>query len=323
MNAICASLDDANVLVQRITLDFVISFISFHATSLEKKHLVKLLTYALGVFLRRDMSLNRRIFQWLLNVNGEGQSLVVNENASQDDRTDDEIIEEESYFESHSKELLIAAIVILFQDVVKNYEEYIDNKLERTSKAKSPHLKSFRVLITLLDRPEIGSAILENVLLEVIRMLYQYHIIKKEYQTSLPKQIEAVRSINDELIKNGNLLFNSFEPFYLWDYIGRLVKDCSQEIDEEQKSSEMKEIVTIKRGSFSEIFLITSYLLDVVALVSICISGFSLMFLCNIVIFRMLNDFYFRKVFTQTRNLRNNKPNVTWLDPFARMFDSL
>ena len=310
MNAICASLDDASVLVQRITLDFVISFISFHATSLEKKHLVKLLTYALGVFLRRDMSLNRRIFQWLLNVNGEGQSLVVNENASQDDRTDDEIIEEESYFESHSKELLIAAIVILFQDVVKNYEEYIDNKLERTSKAKSPHLKSFRVLITLLDRPEIGSAILENVLLEVIRMLYQYHI-KKEYQTSLPKQIEAVRSINDELIKNGNLLFNSFEPFYLWDYIGRLVKDCSQEIDEEQKSSEMKEIVTIKRASFSEIFLITSYLLDVVALVSIRISGFSLMFLCNIVIFRMLNDFYFRKVFTQTRSLRNNKPNVT------------
>lgn len=296
MNAICASLDDANVLVQRITLDFVISFISFHTTSLEKRHLVKLLTYALGVFLRRDMSLNRRIFQWLLNVNGEGQS---NGSASQDDRTEDESIEEESYFGNHSKELLIAAIVLLFQDVVKNYEEYVDNKLERTSKAKSPHLKSFRVLITLLDRPEIGSAILENVLLEVIRMLYQYHIIKKEYQTSLPKQIEAVRSINDELIKNANLLFNSFEPFYLWDYIGRLVKDCSQEIDEEQKSSEMKEIVTIERARFSEIFQITSYLLDIVTLVSICISVFSLMFLINIVIiFRMLNDFYFSKIFT-------------------------
>lgn len=297
MNAICASLDDANVLVQRITLDFVISFISFHTTSLEKRHLVKLLTYALSVFLRRDMSLNRRIFQWLLNVNGEGQS---NGSASQDDRTEDEIIEEESYFGNHSKELLIAAIVLLFQDVVKNYEEYVDNKLERTSKAKSPHLKSFRVLITLLDRPEIGSAILENVLLEVIRMLYQYHIIKKKYQTSLPKQIEAVRSINDELIKNANLLFNSFEPFYLWDYIGRLMKDCSQEIDEEQKSSEMKEIVAIERASFSEIFQITSYLLDIVTLVSICISVFSLMFLINIVIiFRMLNDFYFSKILTQ------------------------
>ena len=243
------------------------------------------------------MSLNRRIFQWLLNVNGEGQS---NGSASQDDRTEDESIEEESYFGNHSKELLIAAIVLLFQDVVKNYEEYVDNKLERTNKAKSPHLKSFRVLITLLDRPEIGSAILENVLLEVIRMLYQYHIIKKEYQTSLPKQIEAVRSINDELIKNANLLFNSFEPFYLWDYIGRLVKDCSQEIDEEQKSSEMKEIFTIERASFSEIFQITSYLLDVVTLVSICISIFSLMFLINIVIiFRMLNDFYFSKILTQ------------------------
>lgn len=296
MNAICASLDDANVLVQRITLDFVISFISFHTTSLEKRHLVKLLTYALSVFLRRDMSLNRRIFQWLLNVNGEGQS---NGSASQDDRTEDESIEEESYFGNYSKELLIVAIVLLFQDVVKNYEEYVDNKLERTNKAKSPHLKSFRVLITLLDRPEIGSAILENVLLEVIRMLYQYHIIKKKYQTSLPKQIEAVRSINDELIKNANLLFNSFEPFYLWDYIGRLVKDCSQEIDEEQKSSEMKEIVTIERARFSEIFQITSYLLDIVTLVSICISVFSLMFLINIVIiFRMLNDFYFSKIFT-------------------------
>ena len=257
---------------------------------------MKLLTYALSVFLRRDMSLNRRIFQWLLNVNGEGQS---NGSASQDDRTEDESIEEESYFGNHSKELLIAAIVLLFQDVVKNYEEYVDNKLERTNKAKSPHLKSFRVLITLLDRPEIGSAILENVLLEVIRMLYQYHIIKKKYQTSLPKQIEAVRSINDELIKNANLLFNSFEPFYLWDYIGRLVKDCSQEIDEEQKSSEMKEIVTIERARFSEIFQITSYLLDIVTLVSICISVFSLMFLINIVIiFRMLNDFYFSKIFT-------------------------
>jgi hypothetical protein len=29
-----------------------------------------------------------------------------------------------------------------------------------------------------------------------------------------------------ELIKTANLLFNSFEPYYMWDYIARWFEEC-------------------------------------------------------------------------------------------------
>ena len=77
VNAICNAVQDgANVLVQRNTLDLLILAFPMHATMLAGgaggKALLsdedrnELVTAATSVLLRRDMSLNRRLYSWLL-----------------------------------------------------------------------------------------------------------------------------------------------------------------------------------------------------------------------------------------------------------------
>ena len=76
VNAICNAVQDgANVLVQRNTLDLLILAFPMHATLthpasgkplLSDDDRNELVTAATSVLLRRDMSLNRRLYSWLL-----------------------------------------------------------------------------------------------------------------------------------------------------------------------------------------------------------------------------------------------------------------
>ncbi|NXI68506.1 DOP1 protein, partial [Anseranas semipalmata] len=80
----------------------------------------------------------------------------------------------------------------------------------------------------------LGPAILEDVLIEVFRTLYTQCKAELELQTepSFNKdhtQLSSKLRENKktaELIKTANLLFNSFEPYYMWDYIARWFEEC-------------------------------------------------------------------------------------------------
>ena len=202
----------------------------------------------------------------MLNVNSEGNAVVVF-NTSVDDP--DELSSEEStsYFHQYTKELLIAAVITLFQDVIEKSHTaskmgvkgaYLSNKMV--------YLKPFRILITLLDKPEIGSVLLEEVMIEVFRTLYkhsQFKLVSKDCN-SIHK--EDITSINEELIKYANLLFNSFEPFFMWDYLSKMLLKCNEPIDVE---GEIDLIVKVEHPTHNEIFSLITYLLDIVSLVRI------------------------------------------------------
>ncbi|EAW48672.1 dopey family member 1, isoform CRA_a [Homo sapiens] len=95
-------------------------------------------------------------------------------------------------------------------------------------------LKPFRILISLLDKPELGPVILEDVLIEVFRTLYSQCKAELDLQTEPPfskdhAQLSSKLRENKktaELIKTANLLFNSFEPYYMWDYVARWFEEC-------------------------------------------------------------------------------------------------
>ena len=276
-------MDDSNILVQRSTLDLAIAFISFHKTDIPLADVVKILTYALSVFLRRDMSLNRRIFQWLLNVNSDGQQVnQMDKSVSrEEDVTDEDVRVNTSYFLTYAKDLLTAAVIVLFQHVA-----YADLQETTTLSPRKP----FRILISLLDKPEVGSAILEDVLIEVFRTLYQYYEQKegvKSDQKASSDDSQRIADTHDELVKNANLLFNAFEPYYMWDYLGRLLKKCSknmvmnsQECVESEAATEsgisrLATLVSLKEPTHLEMFKLISYLLDVVSLVCIVLHYFT------------------------------------------------
>jgi len=101
---------------------------------------------------------------------------------------------------------------------------------------KNPHdLRPYRILISLLDKSDIGPLILDDILLDVFRYISDifYH------GTINLLKLRVIRSVNifrllylcwqepgdhasngAELIKSANLLFSSLEPRYLWQYVG-------------------------------------------------------------------------------------------------------
>ena len=103
-------------------------------------------------------------------------------------------------------------------------------------------LKPFRILLNLLDKPEIGSAILEDILIEVFKNLFLSHqhfnpkdteknksTIERSLKRNAPaKQNGSKENPMEELIKTGNLLFNTFEPYFMWQYIAKLLTSCNK-----------------------------------------------------------------------------------------------
>jgi hypothetical protein len=68
VSALCGALQDKSVLVSRATLDVILALFPLHRPFLPPSDLILLLSSALLTLLRRDMSLNRRLYSWLLGT---------------------------------------------------------------------------------------------------------------------------------------------------------------------------------------------------------------------------------------------------------------
>uniref|UniRef100_A0A8C3WRH4 DOP1 leucine zipper like protein A n=1 Tax=Catagonus wagneri TaxID=51154 RepID=A0A8C3WRH4_9CETA len=209
VEAVSTSVQDSSVLVQRSTLDLILFCFPFHMSQATRPDMIRILSAALHVVLRRDMSLNRRLYAWLLGPRSTRHSNP-EEHATY-------------YFTTFSKELLVQAMVGILQ--VNGFGE---------ESTLTQDLKPFRILISLLDKPELGPVILEDVLIEVFRTLYSQCKAELDLQMEPPfskdhAQLSSKLRENKktaELIKTANLLFNSFEPYYMWDYVARWFEEC-------------------------------------------------------------------------------------------------
>ncbi|XP_042659572.1 protein dopey-1 isoform X2 [Tyto alba] len=209
VEAVSTSVQDTSVLVQRSTLDLILFCFPFHMSQATRPDMIRILSAALHVVLRRDMSLNRRLYAWLLGPRSTRHSNP-EEHATY-------------YFNTFSKEMLVQAMVGILQ---------VNGHGEESTLMQD--LKPFRILISLLDKPELGPAILEDVLIEVFRTLYTQCKAELELRaepsfnkdhTQLSSKLRENKK-TAELIKTANLLFNSFEPYYMWDYIARWFEEC-------------------------------------------------------------------------------------------------
>ncbi|XP_064198494.1 protein dopey-1 [Anguilla rostrata] len=220
VEAVSTSVQDSSVLVQRSTLDLILFCFPFHMSQATRPDMIRILSAALHVVLRRDMSLNRRLYAWLLGFdnNGVRTGPRSTRNSSPEEHAT-------YYCNTFSKDMLVQAMVGILQGKARGGEE---------ESVLMHDLKPFRILLSLLDKPELGPAILEDVLIEVFRTLYTQCRAELDLQNQSPfskdhTQLSSKLRENKktaELIKTANLLFNSFEPYYMWDYIARCFEDC-------------------------------------------------------------------------------------------------
>ncbi|XP_026507468.1 protein dopey-2-like [Terrapene carolina triunguis] len=214
---------DSNVLVQRNTLEVLLFFFPFYtsldynesAIPLLRSDVVHILSAATQTLLRRDMSLNRRLYAWLLGSDIKGGTFASDSAAFEDHAL--------YFFGKYSKDLLVEALI-----------EILHQKLSEAALEDHAYLKPFRILISLLDKPEIGPQVVGDLFLEVIRAFYSYckdalgSDLKLSYSQSgnvLTSAIKENRSAS-EIVKTVNLLITSLSTDFLWDYMTRCFEDC-------------------------------------------------------------------------------------------------
>nr|XP_020477247.1 protein dopey-1 isoform X2 [Monopterus albus] len=252
VEAVSTSVQDSSVLVQRSTLDLILFCFPFHMSQATRPDMIRILSAALHVVLRRDMSLNRRLYAWLLGPRSTRRSNP-EEHASH-------------YFNNFSKDMLVQAMVGILQGKARGGEE---------ESILMHDLKPFRILISLLDKPELGPAILEDVLIEVFRTLHTQCRTELDLQSQSPfskdhTQLSSKLRENKktaELIKTANLLFNSFEPYYMWDYIARWFEECCRRtVNSSRRAQQCSGNIDPTELSLVEFCQLVDFLLDIVSL---------------------------------------------------------
>lgn len=206
--ALCQSIQDNSVLVQRAALDLLLLSFPIHSSHLIKDDMRKLAKSAITVVLRRDMSLNRRLYAWLLGTDGNGTP--VNWRTDKNDPLSTKELTR-TYFEENSKKMLSDAL----KDLAKNAKD-------------STGLYPFKITISLLDKSEIGACIIEDVLLDLIRL------IKRLCNNESSER-------KDEVVKMSNLLLSSLEEDYVWSFLAKNAEIAADKGD----LVEMCELITV------------------------------------------------------------------------------
>ncbi|KAM6979247.1 protein DOP1B isoform 1-T1 [Tautogolabrus adspersus] len=219
LKSVCLSLQDSNTLVQRNMLEIVLYFFPL-ATCLEPmeasiavspEDMIAVVSAASLTLLRRDMSLNRRLYAWLLGTNIKGDMVTPHPTFST-------TTEEHTtfYFNTYSRDFLVQALISILKQ--KSDPENVTGCL-----------RPFRIIMSLLDKPEIGPVVLSSVLLEVVRAFYTYcrEMLGEETITSsgfsgnqLAIKIKENKKAS-EVIKTMNMLVSSMNSEYLWEYMTR------------------------------------------------------------------------------------------------------
>ncbi|NWR47447.1 DOP2 protein, partial [Regulus satrapa] len=262
IKSLCVSVLDSNVLVQRNTLEAILFFFPFYTALdckestilLRRADLVYILSAATQTLLRRDMSLNRRLYAWLLGSDIKGGTFAPDSTTSEDHAV--------YFFGKYSKDLLVESLIVIL------HQKFPESDPEEQHQA---YLKPFRILISLLDKPEIGPQVVGDLFLEVLRAFYSYckdtlgSDLQLSYNQSGNILASAIKENKNasEIVKTVNLLITSLSTDFLWDYLTKCFEDCFR-----TKSTGMSyplENVSAP-PSISELCTLLVFLLDVIPL---------------------------------------------------------
>lgn len=210
-------LTDDQPLVQRGFLDLLVSHLPLNAVVFQSKvkaeDKVVLVGAAARVVLRRDMSLNRRLWTWLLgpeiqkSVNAETDSLsspVVGNAKETNDIQISPALFGSGYFQKHGAEAMMNSLLGMLNIDLPNPSE---------------RAKPFRISLSLMDRWEIGSAIISNLFLPLMRSIQSFQSI-------------ANSDDFEEVLRSANAFFDGVEAPLVWAEIFDLIDTKSFGEDE-------------------------------------------------------------------------------------------
>ncbi|BFZ25222.1 hypothetical protein BsWGS_28261 [Bradybaena similaris] len=219
VDAVCTCLHNGAVVIQRNLLDFLHLAVPLDCPLLKRADFIRIMEAAVGVVICRDGSLSRRFYAWVL-----GKSTFDSYHSSRQSINDSSITSERGidYFKANSKDVLISALKAKLTSRVDSFSmSHFSNS--------SAVLNVLKILITFMNKPEIGSVIIEDVLLSVLQHL---EVIDNHYTQSCAGSENGVvtpsSSLQMEIHKTVNGLIALFQPGFIWDYLAHKFSESLQ-----------------------------------------------------------------------------------------------
>ncbi len=201
-----AGLQDEQLLIQRGFLDLLVTHLPLHSAVLRHKvvsrDLELLVAAAAAVVVRREMSLNRRLWTWFLGpeissgpedstTSSPDSSPTITPVGSYNLR-----LSQTEYFERYGLEPLISSVLKMV----------MDDSLKPSEKARP-----FRICLSLMDRWEIGGLVVPQVFLPAMESVWRY------------QKMALSKEASDEVLRSANVFFDAIESSLIWAELTKIV----------------------------------------------------------------------------------------------------
>ena len=226
-----AGLCDHQLLIQRGFLDLLVTHLPLHSRVLQEtvvgKDLEQLVAAAAAVVIRRDMSLNRRLWAWFLGPSvsadaREGTQSPPTSPISNGTLTAAHNVRNNSsaYFERYGLNPLVQSLLRM-----------INNK----SIVPSDRARPLRICLSLMDRWEIGELVVPCVFLSAMNSVRHYEVVSTSRQDF------------KEVLKSANVFFDGIESVLIWGELTKVVLEVlnNEETDRENAQGRLDLVLFI------------------------------------------------------------------------------
>ena len=208
-----AGLQDEQLLIQRGFLDLLVTHLPLHSAVLHQKVVPKdlelLVSAAAAVVVRREMSLNRRLWTWFLGP--EISSAPDDSTPSSPDssptispaRNHKPQLSQSQYFERYGLAPLVSSVLKMVNDT----------SLNPTEKARP-----FRICLSLMDRWEIGGLVVPQLFLPAMESVWRY------------QRLATSKGAVDEVLRSANVFFDAIESSLIWAELTEIVIEALKNI---------------------------------------------------------------------------------------------
>ncbi|PHH73987.1 hypothetical protein CDD80_3429 [Ophiocordyceps camponoti-rufipedis] len=200
-----SGLMDPQLLIQRGFLDLLVSHLPLNSSVLQSRvkpaDLKLLVEAAAGVVTRRDMSLNRRLWAWLLGpepAGNEGESVGDPTTPSREQQQQQSLLSPRTnYFEEFGLQPLTKALL----DMIKG----------AASGTAAERARPYRICLSLMDKWEIGGLVVPQVFLPVVESV-------RQYQSRAPAKADFA-----EVLRSASVFFDGIESGLIFSEMFRLL----------------------------------------------------------------------------------------------------
>ncbi|CAM1506599.1 Fc.00g062400.m01.CDS01 [Cosmosporella sp. VM-42] len=232
LRCFASGLSDEQLLIQRGFLDLLVSHLPLDAkviqTRVKPGDLELLLRAAVGVVTRRDMSLNRRLWAWLLGpdpTSTEGDN-AVEEPSTLTEHQQADFASRTSYFEDYGLQPLTRALLQMIKGNPKS--------------SAAEKARPYRICLSLMDRWEIGGLVVPEVFLPIVESVRQF------------KDRASTKSEFGEVLRSASVFFDGIESGLIYgEIVGLLAQAIGPGSLNSHERSDRLSLITFILANFN------------------------------------------------------------------------